>query len=305
MSKQNMELYIPTRGRIGDYQTLMSLPPRWHKRTALVCPAAEVNAHKSHLQRLRLSVAHVIAEPESGSHIGHTRQFIMDQLGNSAYFFMLDDDLRFYVRKGPDTVALRYTTPVEAGKILDLMEHWLRLGWAQVGISNRPGNHTVKEPARMVTRLYTAHGYNREMLAQHPEIRFDRFPVQEDFDITLNILTHAMGNIAAYLFCHGQRSSNAAGGCSAYRNAKMMEINSKAMERAWPGIVTAVQKRTRWTEDMAEGRWDVRIQWRKAFEKGHSNAEQLCADFTKQITDPSSKIYKTTFPRRIVKQFGF
>ena len=86
----------------------------------------------------------------------------------------------------------------------------------------------------------------------------------EDFHVTLSLLELCFPNLVMQDFACGQAASNAPGGCSLYRDAKLQSQAAMNLAAAHPGFVKVVTKNAKSWQGM-NTRTDVRVQWKKAF----------------------------------------
>jgi hypothetical protein len=90
----------------------------------------------------------------------------------------------------------------------------------------------------------------------------------EDFDVTLQLLTKGFSNFNISTIIQGQGSSNAAGGCSTYRDAQRQAEGAHGLAALHPEFVRVRTKKTNWSGWGSAERTDVTISWKKAYEKG-------------------------------------
>ena len=76
---------------------------------------------------------------------------------------MLDDDLRFYMRKAHNDWHLRYLESEEYPALFGLLDKWLD-DYAHCGISAREGNNRVEDLAVENTRYMRVLAYNLDMM---------------------------------------------------------------------------------------------------------------------------------------------
>ncbi len=138
-------------------------------------------------------------------------------------------------------------------------------GYALVGISARQGNNRQEDTRVFNTRMNNAYAMHCDTLRKNP-IRWDRMPLMEDFDVTLQLLRLGYENAVLYEFAWNQSGgSSAAGGCSGYRTNEMQAQCAGRLKELHPDFVTVVTKKAKggaWKG--MEERKDVRMQWKKA-----------------------------------------
>jgi hypothetical protein len=253
-----MLVAIPTLGRTDDQLTIEQLPGRWQDRARLVCPPDEADALGDR------------AWPCPVSGIAAVRQWVLDECPEPFVCF-LDDDMRFSRRDGrtsKGTHRLRRASRDEVGEMLDLLEGWLAGGFVHVGVSAANQNWYAEAPWAEVTRMNNAYAYDVGAVAALGA-RFDRLPVMEDFDMTLQLLRLGLPNRVSYEFAWGQRGSNLPGGCSTYRTNDMQAEGAHGLRRLHGAdLVTLVRAKKDWPG--MPRRQEVRISWRRAYEQALS-----------------------------------
>lgn len=267
LTLQDMRIVIPTLGRV-DHQ------PTWDNtqhvpigQITLLAPYEEFAQHSFHGRTV---------EPTAKRGIANVRQYIID----SSYHplvCMIDDDMIWLQRivandwhlrraHGADVVAMFQA-------IVDQFNANPRL--AHVGVSPRAGNNRSDGWPSYNGRLNNIHVFRREALLRHG-IQFNNLPgliLMEDFHVTLALLLHGYQNMMLNHWAWDQGSSNAPGGCSTYRSAATQEASARVLAATYPDFVRLRQKATKtaWkgVQDSDTGkRWDVTIQWKKAYEQG-------------------------------------
>jgi len=265
-----MIILIPTLGRINKQPTWDAIQgTKYTYSTQLVCPVEEAAAH------MKLG-RNVIACPANGqSNIGVVRPWMIDKFP-SHDILMLDDDLVFAKFKEDEPKLIRIEKNKELmEQMLDEVQQMFNDGFASVGITFRSGaNRQWPAKYKDNTRIHTAMGFKTDIL--HKEgIRFDDEGValMEDMHVVLSLLKKGHPNRTLTQFTYDQPASNAAGGCSTYRTLEKMNEVSHKMQELHAPFVKAVRKSTsdRWT-GMGNDRWDITVQWKKAFEYGRQHA---------------------------------
>lgn len=249
-----LKLYIPTRGRVNKQNTYKNLPPEWQARTKLVVHYEEADLYDKSLP--------IIVPPKTVTGIGPTRQWIMDSQEETK-ICMLDDDLRFDLRREDDPGKFGTAYPEDVSKMFSIMEKTLE-DYAHVGVTAREGGNRFHEKVRFNTRMLRVLGFNRAMFYA-AGARFDRNVVMEDFDVSLTLLRAGYPNVVLNKYIQGQGSSNAAGGCSIYRTMEVQAEGARRLKELHPDFVSLVTKTTKGAWG-GQTRTDVMIQWKKAFE---------------------------------------
>jgi hypothetical protein len=203
--------------------------------------------------------------------IGNTRQWIVDTCPGQ-YLLMLDDDLTFFNRRDDDRTKFREASSVDIGDMLSKVRKHLEYH-AHVGICTREGGNRLPESVYRNTRTLRALAYDVHVLRKH-DIRFDAMHLMEDFYVSLSLLTAGYANLLVSDWVHDQVGSNTEGGCSQYRTMDEQERAARELATAFPDFVTLVKKRTK-TAWGGKERYDVRIQWKKAYEYGRRQVNSL------------------------------
>src|SRR5262250_1483236 len=146
-----MRIIIPTRGRVNKQRTVSVVPRELLSRTTLVCPQQE----QRRLARLDDDIE-VIAQPDANMRIAAKRAWIVQWCLDRGFekILMLDDDLVFSTRKGPDVKGLRKIRGKELLREFDRLEEKLSRECPHVGFGARQGNDKLEEvgwqsPGRM------------------------------------------------------------------------------------------------------------------------------------------------------------
>ena len=239
-----MRIYIPTRGRADSQVTLSFFPEELRKAVTLVVDEHEKDLYSKYDCRIMVC-------DDTVTDIATKRRFIHDNTDDNK-IVMLDDDLRFYIRKSPTDWHLRY---------LD--------DYAHCGVSAREGNNRVEALSVETTRYMRLLAYN---LDKFDGIELARTKVMEDFDINLQLLKKGLPSKISYYYAQGQGSSNAAGGCSEWRTLEVQSAGAELLAKLHPEVVTVVEKETKtaWGGGI---RKDVKVMWKKALKQGAENGE--------------------------------
>lgn len=245
-SDQETYLVVPP-GEVDEYKSSLSVVPHPDRTTVLPCPREGIAA-------TRLWIG------QHASNIGHEK------------FIMLDDDIRFLVRRDHEDWRLRGTTPAEVFEML-LAVHWWLDAYAHVSISAREGNNRIgtgdKKLRADCTRTLRALAYrSQDFLA----MKHGRVSVMEDFDVNLQLLEAGIPNTCLHYWAQGQGMTNAPGGCSTYRTHELHEASARRLAELHPGIVSLRQKENKTDRSGFGTRTEVTIAWKKAYARGIQNA---------------------------------
>ncbi len=270
-----LPVYIPSMGRAdGRLKDSPAAQMPEEHLVNYVVPPDEADKYRSALAARGLSRVGVIpAHDVSG--IANTRLFIGKlafAVGHSK-FVMMDDDIKFYVRKSTEALNLRYTKPEEVGEALNWIEQSLD-DHAHVSLSAREGNNRVDAGERVAltvnnTRTLRVLAYRTEdfLACEH-----GRVPVMEDFDVNLQLLRKGLSNAVSFHWAQGQRQTNEAGGCSTYRTHELHEEAARRLAELHPGFVKLRQKNNK-SGGVFGVRTEVTISWKSAFKDGVNGGE--------------------------------
>jgi hypothetical protein len=254
-------IFIPTLNRVNQQYTYEWFSKAYiaKRNITIVCPKSESMAH--------LKLGRQVLECDYKG-IGPTRQYIMDYASENGILkvIMCDDDhIHWYNRIADDSYHLRNATKPEAEAIFERIFDKLD-EYALVGVSARSGNNRFFPATELeAIRQNNIHGIRVDVYKTEG-LRFDRVPLMEDFDVILSLLERGYPNLLLTDVAWGQLASNAAGGCSTYRNNELQTKAAHALAELHPGLVRIhTKKAVSWGGGMNE-RDDVIIYWKKALE---------------------------------------
>lgn len=250
------KIYITTYKRVNNQRTWKRLPPSIQKETVLFVDWEERDLYNGYPIEIL---------PKGLHRLNAKRQFIL-QNAPEQNIILLDDDLQFYTRKSPHDWHLRDSTVIDTEAMFDeIFRRLEQKDFIHVGVSPREGNNTVPKSEVHAARMMRVLAYNVPMVRKL--VKFPVVDCQEDFDITLQLLSQGYANCVFYCWAQGQKDSNAPGGCSTYRDLKYHEERCRELAAKHSRWVKLVQKTTKgaWGGGL---RTDVRISWKKAYEYG-------------------------------------
>lgn len=252
-----MLLYIHTYGRADNQLTYEALPKKLQEKVIFVVQDRE--------KKLYSRYPNVMVLPKNIKTLSPTRQYIMEQhYANykNPKLVLLDDDLKFATRREDDRTKFTPATSFEILALFTQIRNELEY-YDHVGVLAREGANRILTPKINNTRMMRILAYDAETF--HKEnIRFDRVPCKQDFDVTLQFLRKGYSNLVLCNWVQDQGGSNTAGGCSVYRDKKMLEDAAYRLEELHPKYVKVVVKATKQAWGGGE-RIDVVVQWKKAF----------------------------------------
>ena len=249
--KNEIGIYIPTRGRWDKQTTLKCIPESLLPRTFLVIHDSEKKQYAKY--------NNVLLFKYQG--LSDVKQMIME-IGEYRYVIIIDDDLVFNARRdGHLVVANEY----EVIHMFEVLEEWLKSGFAHVGVSARGGNNRVEEDFIENSRICLLCGLDSKVF-HDTGCRFDRVVTMQDFDCTLYLLGKGYPNRISYQYACGH-TSGSKGGCSLYRNSVTQEQSAFFLKKQYPYCVTVAKKVSKdaWGGIGDNVRYDVNVQWKKAY----------------------------------------
>lgn len=252
------QIYIHTYGRADEQVTWGALPAALRAKTTLVVQHRERKLYENDYP--------VAVLPKHIQTLSPTRHYIAHKLHDCADgegFVMMDDDLRFCVRRDDDNTKFRPA----AGKDLTAMfkaifSHLKK--HAHVGICAREGGNRLTDGDVTCTRMMRLLGYHAPTVRK-VGVDFGRLPFQQDFDATLQLLRAGYPNLVLATWANDQARSDAPGGVSSYRTLDKLAENARRLAALHAPFVTVVTKSTKTAWGGGE-RLDVRVQWKKAYE---------------------------------------
>jgi hypothetical protein len=257
-----MQIYIPSTHRAGMQYTLDELLSHGvHSRLIrIVVPVDEVDSYV-----MQHGPQFILACPAKG--IAATRQWIMEYATDN-HVIMMDDDLTFFTRREDEPAKFRDMEVGELVGMLDSVNESL-YDYAHVGIATREGGNRNTGPVIACTRMLRVLSYDREKFFAHKCDFTRNGVVQEDFEVTLQLLTAGEPNLVHNRWVHNQKGSGSAGGCSTYRTMEVQAAAAHSLKSHFPDFVRVVEKTTK-TAWGGATRTDVTIYWKKAYEYGLS-----------------------------------
>lgn len=260
-------MYIPSRSRADKITKGMSSTIPWLSaagiRSVLVVPKSQVKEYSRVVDSAGVASS-VVACPKDG--IAKTRHWIGQYAAKNgeSSFIMMDDDIRFYIRKSATDVHLRDQNPKELSSMVSALHGYLVSGkYGACGVSPREGNNRL-DFVKVVenTRLIRVLGFDTE---EFLKCKHGRVAVMEDFDILLQLLRRGLPNVMTVNYAQGQMQTQSAGGCSDYRTHELHEESAKRLAEIHAPFVTLRQKVNK-SGGAFGTRTEVTIYWKRAYE---------------------------------------
>lgn len=260
-----LEIIIPTLGRLHQQKTLLALPAPWRARTTLVVQEHEFSEASA------LAVGHGARAwclPPGTKGIAWTRKHIAEHWRGKRVFVM-DDDLKFVQITRGDGGKLVGRAPVERDftRAFAEVERFMDMGIMHGGFST----HTtppVDAPHTFNTRIWTNVFYSERFPVDTIDFGTDYELMPEDFYVTLQLLTRGFQNVVFNHFRVAPAATNAKGGCETYRTIENHNRGQEILAEKFPRFVkvtTKVQQSGPWAGLEKKA---LTIQWKRAYEYG-------------------------------------
>lgn len=260
-----MNIIIPSYDRINSQTTIANLPEHLKQYTTLLLQ--ERDYEKNYMDANFFNGVAINVLPPEIQTVGPTRQWIVDNW-QAEKVIILDDDLVFATRRKDDLGKFVPSTHGNTTEMLNAMYGALE-EYAMVGVCPREGGNRKTGPTDENTRLTRVVGLRLDVIRKN-NFRYDRLPVMEDFDLTLQMLRGGYKNLCLNRWVHNQGGSNTAGGCSSYRTLGVQAVAAHGLAALHPAFVKPVQKQTK-TAWGGKERTDVIIQWKQAAKSGQAD----------------------------------
>lgn len=258
-----MKLLIMTRGRVGKQITLSAIPEDWRDRTYLVIPWEEKGLHDHQC----------LVAPDWVTNYSQKFQFCLDYAFlDQQKIVIMDDDLSFSERDTSVAGKVRFTKIWDQNvlsRAFSYMEELLDTT-ALVSMHPRQMAHQAPFPYKENGKVICIQAVNRDLADPIPKV--DEYPILADVFLNCALLSRGLGNKLITTVVQDHASCQAPGGCSIYRTPEMQRQAVEAVAAAYPDFATVVFKKAKqanWMGD--EGRYDLRVQWKKMYEAGVAN----------------------------------
>lgn len=264
-----MKIIVPTKGRLNDQLTVRNLPRDLKQDTIIVAPSNEAFWHKQNHP-----LCTVITQPDDEMGIAEKRKWIVENLSFEANGFkivMLDDDLRFAVRREDDPTLFRKADPNDITYAFEQLRAVLSPEYPHAGFSARGsgiGEAAQRGGWQEGKRMMYVLGYHVPTVREHAV--FGRLSTHEDMDICLQLLGKGFPNKVNFSFVVDQKFGNK-GGCTKERTIEINNADSLELEALHPGYVKASLK----TYKDSPSRVEVVCQWAKCLKDGIAKRELL------------------------------
>lgn len=251
----DLQLIIPTYGRVNAQSTFEHLPPEWQAHTAFIANKEEAAALK---KKYKDTGAEFIVHPTYIDSIAKKRTWILSQ-ERWDKLMMLDDDLRPYSRL-PNS-KLKQATPEEVTGAFEAVSKKLDT-YVHAGFSPRQGNFFLPtgwlENKRMIYTL----GYKASVVRK--VCILGRVEIREDMDLTLQLLKKGYPNAVFTDVCFDQNmlfSQSKGGARASGRTTEQASQEAFLLQKLHPDVVKVVKRQYK----ASVPRLEVIVRWEKAF----------------------------------------
>lgn len=254
-----MKIYIPTKGRVQNQLTLENLPPDLYVRTTIVCPKSEAFRHRQRHPHIE----EVLEQPDESMGISEKRKWIVDICPDDK-LVMLDDDLRFAVRREDDDGKFRKAESKDIILAFEELESVLCEETSHAGFAVRGmgiGDLAREGGWQTAKRMIYSLGYYLPIVRFWAE--FGRVSTHEDIDVTMQLLSMGFPNKVNHSFVTDQKFGNE-GGCTNERTIEKNNADCLKLVELHPEYITAETK----IYANSPSRLEVRCSWQKSLKDG-------------------------------------
>lgn len=260
-------IYINSSSRHDSVLTIRQMPKEWKNFCFISVPNEQYKNYEKHNKWPVLKIPKNVPQ-----FLSSQRQWIA-QNSEFDYVFFMDDDLTFQKRKN-GSLSLEVCEKEDMNEMLRDVQSALKGGFPLVGISARLGNNRCQGDHEDITRVSRCYAFSKSVFNQ---LKINLAPFEpflmQDFHLALTFLKSGFQNRVLYNWAQGDRGSNTAGGCSAYRTPELMKKVAAFLAAEHKGFVTVCEKKTKggWSGFPKDKngntiRTDVTVAWKKAYE---------------------------------------
>jgi hypothetical protein len=253
-----MKIIIPTKGRVSQQTTLANLPKELHPQVVIVAPSTEFYYHQKNWPNVT-----VVQQTDDRWDIATKRQWIVES-SQEEKIVMLDDDLRFAVRRTDDPGKFVKATLLDVSKAFTELEALLSEDFPHAGFSARGGgiNDAAKRGGwQMGKRMMYVLGYHLPTVRKHAI--FGRIKTHEDMDICLQLLSKGFPNLVNFSFVVDQKFGSA-GGCTSERTVEKNNADVELLAQLHPKYVRITEK----AYTSSTPRKEVVCAWQRCLQEG-------------------------------------
>ncbi len=247
-----MNIFIMTKGREGNIETLKHIPAGYLGQTYIVCPSTEIHPH----QTIKVDLEHE----------NHSTKFvhILENLIGQDKGVIIDDDVTFSRRVGDGPSFIK-------AKTWELVPMWGELEShldfvPMAGVHPRQMANMSPLPFKEIGKIICVYGINGALLPR-PLPNLCVHAILAEQILNYHCLSHGLKNRLVTRFAQDHGPSQAPGGCD-YRTAEMQELAAKYVAEQYGPYVKAVLKRPKTATWLGAEFWDVRVQWKQMYNSG-------------------------------------
>jgi len=265
---KNIIIVINSSNRVDKVRTHLLFPQYNVIDWVIAVPQSQIELYSDKFDSI------LIIPDSVAPYLPSQRQWVMEHMVDKYEFvWFMDDDLKFSFRE-PNSTKLTLATSTEVAGMFSAMKEAI-IDYPLVGISTRLGNNFVEKSFDTICRVTRCYALSTKVFKEL-DIKFNPIEpfVAEDFHMTLCLLNAGHKNIVLYNYAQEDIGSNAAGGCSVYRTAKVQEDTMKWMAKNHPEVTLKVKtNKTGWNlpGSVNNERLDCIIQWKKAYKPKRTN----------------------------------
>lgn len=253
--------YIASRGR-PYCLSYHALPKEIQKRTFIV---VRPDDHDSYVEEGGFKTRQLITLPKRIEGLSPTRQWIQDN-ADDRFIVQMDDDLRSFSKKASHKTfaKLHIMTPSELLVMDAMFFKWLKTDrYGHCGMGDRVQSSWASKPFQDNTQMARLMCYDR-LAVSSVKARWDRTPLIQDKDITLQLLRCGVPNRVSLLHCYSESGmGKRKNGVALYRTGKLYDECVLNLAKLHPGLVTVkASTRDHWSFKCTV---QPRVAWSKAF----------------------------------------
>ena len=264
-----MKIIIPTKGRISNQTTLQNLPPALRDITQVVCPEKEAFWIEQKFPKVL-----VTKQPDPAMTIAEKRKWIVDS-ATDPNIVMLDDDLRFAVRRDDNPALFRKAEEADILRAFTELSQLLSPDVPHAGFSARGsgiGDAAKRGGWQEGKRMMYVLGYHVPTVKANAV--FNRISTHEDMDICLQLLSKGFANMVNFSFVVDQKFGSP-GGCSGERTIERNNADVELLAAYHPEYVRVTRKEYA----SSEPRLEVVCAWQKCLRDGklRKQSDNVCS----------------------------
>ena len=269
-----INIIIPTFRRLHNGPvTFTSIPEKYREQTTLVVqPQEEEEARKVH--------SNIWVTDGDNIGIAKTREQISYEWGikRQSRFWVIDDDSEFYINtpksdfETTGKVQKTLITEDTFGQMLSDINDAIDAGFTHGGIGTTINNPIGKYPHVDNSSIISNVWYDGVALTKViPTIDWS-LDGAEDYHVNLQLLTRGYANRIIYKYVMNPGVSQAAGGCSEYRDIEFHNNACRKLASIFPEFVSLKEKETKSGPWKGITKLGINGKWKKAYQSSQVNS---------------------------------